>query len=104
MKYVIYLMKALNIMSLLSVAAYIQIPSAHTIKESKMMTRTVNQAVIGHKISEQEFIRVKDRFGEPELKSKEMYYISNQEYKKFKLFEVKLMIKLNKRLCFIGYQ
>ena len=52
-----------------------------------MMTRTVNQAVIGHKISEQEFIRVKDRFGEPELKSKEMYYISNQEYKKFKLFE-----------------
>ena len=28
-------------------------------KESKMMTRTVNQAVIGHKISEQEFIRVK---------------------------------------------
>lgn len=56
-------------------------------KESKMMTRTVNQAVIGHKISEQEFIRVKDRFGEPELKSKEMYYISNQEYKKFKLFE-----------------
>lgn len=32
------------------------------------MVRTINQALIGHKISEQEFIRVKDRFGEPELK------------------------------------
>ena len=61
-----------------------------------MMTRTVNQAVIGHKISEQEFIRVKDRFGEPELKSKEMYYISNQEYKSSNYSRVKLMIKLNK--------
>ena len=33
-----------------------------------MMVRTINQALISHKISEQEFIRVKDRFGEPELK------------------------------------
>ncbi|MET1540456.1 hypothetical protein ABUR98_14140, partial [Staphylococcus aureus] len=32
-------------------------------RESKMMVRTINQALISHKISEQEFIRVKDRFG-----------------------------------------
>lgn len=58
-------------------------------KESKMVTRTVNQAVISHKISEQEFIKVKDQFGEPELKPKEMFYINNQEYQKIKLFEEK---------------
>lgn len=52
-----------------------------------MMVRTINQALIGHKISEQEFIRVKDRFGEPELKVGEMYYINNQEYQKIKLME-----------------
>ena len=84
-------------------AAYIRM-SAHTIKESKMMTRTVNQAVIGHKISEQEFIRVKDRFGEPELKSKEMYYISNQEYKSSNYSRSETDDKIKQRLCFIGYQ
>lgn len=56
-------------------------------RESKMMVRTINQALISHKISEQEFIRVKDRFGEPELKVGEMYYINNQEYQKIKLME-----------------
>ncbi|HDA1767476.1 type VII secretion protein EssC [Staphylococcus aureus] len=56
-------------------------------RESKMMVRTINQALISHKISEQEFIRVKDRFGEPELKAREMYYINNQEYQKIKLME-----------------
>lgn len=56
-------------------------------RESKMMVRTINQALISHKISEQEFIRVKDRFGEPELKVREMYYINNQEYQKIKLME-----------------
>ncbi|MDU1578319.1 MAG: type VII secretion protein EssC, partial [Staphylococcus epidermidis] len=56
-------------------------------RESKMLTRTVNQSIIGHKISEQEFIKVKDQFGEPELKPQEMYIVDNQEYKKLKVIE-----------------
>lgn len=64
-------------------------------RESKMMVRTINQALISHKISEQEFIRVKDRFGEPELKVGEMYYINNQEYQKNKTNGGIELIKLN---------
>ncbi|PTI28144.1 type VII secretion protein EssC [Mammaliicoccus vitulinus] len=56
-------------------------------KESKMMTRTIIQAVIAHKISEQDFLKVKDQFREPELKPYEMFYVNNQEYKKIKLIE-----------------
>ncbi|ARJ50997.1 type VII secretion protein EssC [Staphylococcus lutrae] len=56
-------------------------------KQSKMMTRIVNQAVISHKISEQEFLPVKNRYGEPELKAKECYVVKNQEYQKLMLME-----------------
>ncbi|UEX90019.1 type VII secretion protein EssC [Staphylococcus ratti] len=56
-------------------------------KQSKMMTRIVNQAIISHKISEQEFLPVKNQYGEPELKSKESYLVKNQEYQKLMLME-----------------
>lgn len=56
-------------------------------KQSKMMTRIVNQAVISHKISEQEFLPVKNQYGEPELKTRECYMVKNQEYQKLMLME-----------------
>ena len=56
-------------------------------KQSKMMTRIVNQAVISHKISEQEFLSVKNQYGEPELKTRECYMVKNQEYQKLMLME-----------------
>ncbi|PTG42420.1 type VII secretion protein EssC [Staphylococcus cohnii] len=56
-------------------------------RESKMLTRAVSQAVIAHKISEQEFIKVRDQYREPELKTNEMFFVNNQEYKKIKLIE-----------------
>ncbi|MCE5044133.1 type VII secretion protein EssC [Staphylococcus chromogenes] len=56
-------------------------------KQSKMMTRIVNQAVISHKISEQEFLSVKNQYGEPELKTRESYMVKNQEYQKLMLME-----------------
>ncbi|NJI01110.1 NACHT domain-containing protein [Staphylococcus hyicus] len=56
-------------------------------KQSKMMTRIVNQAVISHKISEQEFLPVKNQYGEPELKTRECYMVKNQEYQKLLLME-----------------
>ena len=87
MKFVCYLMKVKKlILSLLQSGLYSDTIGAFD-RESEMMVRTINQALISHKISEQEFIRVKDRFGEPELKVGEMYYINNQEYQKIKLME-----------------
>ncbi|RIM06815.1 hypothetical protein [Staphylococcus chromogenes] len=56
-------------------------------KQSKMMTRIVNQAVISHKISEQEFLSVKNQYGEPELKTRKSYMVKNQEYQKLMLME-----------------
>ena len=57
--------------------------------ESKMLTRAVSQAVIAHKISEQEFIKVRDQYREPELKTNEMFFVNNQEYKKLNLLRSK---------------
>ncbi|PUZ30933.1 FtsK/SpoIIIE domain-containing protein, partial [Staphylococcus arlettae] len=56
-------------------------------RESKMLTRAVSQAVIAHKISEQEFIKVRDQYREPELKTSEKFFVNNQEYKKIKIIE-----------------
>lgn len=56
-------------------------------KEIKMIRQIIEQGVIGNQISEQDFIKTKFVMNEPTLKSNEMYYISNHEYIKIKLFK-----------------